>query len=299
MLRIVANSILASEVAEFLDKELHGENIVIYGPSTLDKITDHSMICLNNNESLPEEICKKMEVLILSPRDLGPTAPASFIVTPEPEVDFVQVINNYFARLVVHSIHPMAVIEQGAVVGRNVGIGAGSFIGPEVEIGDQTIIFQNVAITGKVKIGNQCVIKANSTIGSDIFDFVYTDNQWEQFPQIGKILIGNNVWIGANTTIEKGSLSDTVIDNGVKIDDLVQIGSSSFIGQNSMIAAGAVICREVKIGQKCWIAPNVSILERLKIGDYATIGLGGVVIDDVTPSTVVAGNPAQIIKKKF
>ena len=299
MLKLTTNSVLASEVAEFLGKNLHGEDLAIYKPGTIDTISNNCIIYLNKDD-LPHlaNVRNFVEVLVLSPVDLGPSAPASFIVTQNPELDFIHIINHFFSKTITPMKHPHAVVEEGAAIGRDVSLLAGCFIGPEVEIGEGSIIFQNVVITGKVKIGNNCIIKANSTIGSEIFDFVFGEKEWEQRPQIGTIWIGDNVWIGANTTIEKGSLSDTIIGNGVKIDDLVQIGSGSTIGADSIIAAGTVICTHVNIGKKCWVAPHTSILQNLKIGDGATIGLGSVVIHDLECGIVAAGNPAKQIGKK-
>ncbi len=297
MLKITSNSVLASEVAEFLGKKLQGENVVIYGPCTPDKITDRSIVYLNKKDALPHvELKKREEILVLCERDLGKGAPASYIVTSQPELDFVRVINKFFTRPLPSQIDKQAIVEEGAKVGARVNIYAGSFIGADVEIDEGTTIFQNVVITGKVKIGKNCVIKANSTVGSEIFHFVYAKDKWEQFPQVGGIVIGDNVWIGGNTTVEKGSLSDTVIEDGAKIDDLVQIGSGSVIGCDAIVAAGAVICRNVTIGGKCWIAPNASIRENITIGNESTVGLGAVVIADVKAKTVVAGNPAKLIR---
>jgi len=296
MLENSANSVLASEVAEFLGRELHGENVVVYGPTTLDNVKDRSMIYLRKDDKLPtERIAAELEILIISENELGDDAPGSYIVTSNPELDFVHVVNKFFKRITSPEIHKSAVIEDGANVGLGVSVGSGSYIGPEVEVGEYTSICQNVVIIGKVKIGQHCVIKPNSSIGSEIFNFVYGEETWEQFPQVGKIVIGDNVWVGANTTIEKGTLTDTVIHAGVKIDDLVQIGSSCVIEDDSIIAAGTVLCHDVKIGKKCWVAPNVSILQKVQIGGECTIGLGSVVLVDVLNRTIVAGNPAQPI----
>jgi len=295
-----SNSVLASEVAEYLNKKMYGEDIVVYGPSTLDNVTDRSIVYVQKGERLSVEIIRrKEEVLVLCDYDLGADGLDTYIVTPNPELDFVHVVNKFFRRAAAVEIHKKAVIEEGAKLGKDISVYSGSYIGPEVEIGDNTIVFQNVVIAGRVKIGSNCVIKPNSSIGSEIFNFVYGQERWEQFPQVGGVIIGDYVWIGANSTIEKGTLSDTVVGDGTKIDDLVQVGSSCVIGRNSIIAAGSVLCHHVNVGEKCWIAPNASILEELTIGDNSVIGLGSVVVESVPSKTVVAGNPAQPLKNKI
>lgn len=299
MQKISENSVLASEIADFLGKKLSGENVVIYGPSAPSQITDNSIFFIDDAQGFPaDKIKAKIEVLTLLTGQSRPKPTGSYIITDDPAADFIRVINKYFARKIVPFMHPSAVIESGSKLGQNVGVYAGAFIGPEVEIGDNTMILQNVVITGKVKIGKNCVVKANATIGSEIFDFAYADGAWQQFPQIGRILIADDVWIGANSTIEKGSLTDTVIERGVRIDDLVQIGNGSRIGQDSIVAAGAVICSHVEMGKKCWIAPNSTVREKTTLGEKSFVGLGSVVIADVAGGKVVAGNPAKPINGK-
>lgn len=297
MRKMISNSVLASEIADLLKKPLHGEDVVVYGPSTFNHIDDHVLVYLASKENLEvAQLADHDEVLVLTDKELGVTFKGSYIVTPEPELDFVKSVNHFFSESITPKIQSSAVIEEGAKLAANVTVMNGCFIGADVEIDSDTVIFHNAVISGKVRIGKNSIIKANSTIGSDIFHFVRgQDGGWVQFPQVGKVVIGDNVWIGANTTIEKGSLSDTIIRDGVKIDDLVQIGSSSVIEADSIVAAGAVICNDVHIGQKCWIAPNASIRENVAIKDGATVGLGAVVLHDVEAKSTVVGNPAKVI----
>ena len=151
--------------------------------------------------------------------------------------------------------------------------------------------------TGKVSIGRRCVIKANSTVGSEGFSFIFDKNKLEHFPQIGGITIGDDVWIGANSTIERAALDDTVIEEGVKVDDLVQIGHNTRIGKFSQITAGAVICGRVVLGERCWVAPKACIDNAVVVGKNALIGMGAVVLKDVPEGMVVAGVPAKVLRK--
>jgi len=300
MRKVSSNTVLSSEVAEFLKQELHGDDVVIYGPAFEDQVRMNSIIFTNDAEQLNrEQIGSFEDVLIVTNKDMGDNSPATFIVTANPQLDFARVVNHFFARPVDGGIDARATIEDGAIIGENVTIKEGAFVGSEVEIGANTVVLQNVVITGRVVVGENCVLKPNCTIGSELFDFVDMEGQWEQFPQMGEICIGKNVWVGANATIEKGSLSPTEVREGVRIDDLVQIGSSSVVGRNAIVAAGAVICRNSVLGERCWVAPNASILENLKIGNNATIGLGAVVLEDVPDDAVVAGNPAKLIRSKL
>lgn len=296
-----SNSLLASEIAEFLGKDLIGDDIVIYGPGNDKCLNDNTIIYMNKltNEKMLE-ISKKNEILTITKEieNKNQNIEISYIISENPELDFIKAIKHFFFNEINHFIHEKAIIENGAIIGKNVTIHSGSFIGSEVVIGEGSIILNNVVITGKVDIGKNCVIKSNSVIGSEIFNFVFDGKHWEQFPQIGKIIIEDNVWIGSSSTIEKGSLTDTIIQSDVRIDDLVQIGSGCRVGYKSIIAAGSVLCSNVIIENGCLIAPNVSILENLVIHSNSQIGLGSVIINNIPENVLVVGNPAKILKIK-
>ncbi|MFA6601141.1 MAG: hypothetical protein WC352_07200 [Candidatus Omnitrophota bacterium] len=297
MFKLWSNSVLASEIAEFLGKKLFGPDIAVYGPRNIDDLSDNCLICLSGGQAGDWSLInEREEVLVLSSKAPKKTVRCSTIITANPRIDFVHVIEQFFLQKIVPGIHPTAVIEKGAKIGEGAAVLANCHISSEVEVGAHTVIQQNAVISGRVKIGKHCVIKANSVIGSDVFNFVQGETEWEHFPQIGRIVIGDHVWIGAGTTVEKGAFSDTVIGEGVKIDDLVQIGHDAVIGDHSMIAAGSVLCGQVKIGKHCWVAPQASILQKRTVGDKAVVGLGAVVIENVKAGTVVVGNPAKVIK---
>ena len=299
MLKLISNSVLASEIAEFLGKEISGEDIVIYNPSNCDNIKDNTMLYIESPEIIKKvDLSGHSEILLFVKNEISGYDNIVQIVTEEPLNDFLKTIEKFFTIEIPQIIHEKATIEKGAKIGKEVKISAGCYIGADVEIGEGTVIWENSIIKGKVKIGKNCNIKSNSTIGSDVFNFVFTNDRWEQFPQIGEIMIEDDVWIGANSSVEKGTMGDTIIKKGTRVDDLVQIGSNCFIDENCLIAAGSIISRDVKIGKNCFIAPNVSIRDRVKIGDNVTIGIGAVVIKDVKPDITVAGNPAKELIKK-
>jgi len=298
MKKIITNSVIASDIAEFLGKNLVNENIVIYKPNSIDNIEDNSLVyCVEDTEIPYDNIEEKTDVLLLVKKVRKRNVSFSYILTDNPEGDFVRVINKFFTMDVSSKIDETAKIDKSCKIEENVSILKNCFIGPNVEIGKNTAIFQNVVLYGNVKIGNNCIIKANAVIGSEIFNFIKVRDKWEQFPQIGKIIIEDEVVIGANSTIERGTLKNTIIKSGVKIDDLVQVGSNCIIGKNSLLAAGSIISRDVIIGENVWIAPNVSVIDKINIGDNSIIGLGAVVIKDVLPFSTEAGNPSRIIYK--
>ena len=148
------------------------------------------------------------------------------------------------------SVGANSVIESGVVLADNVSIGAGCFIGKNVSIGRDTRLWSNISIYHEVIIGEACLIQANTVIGSDGFGYapVNEEYKWHKIPQLGRVVIGNRVEIGASTTIDRGALEDTVIKNGVILDNQIQIAHNVVVGENTAMAAYA------KKLHCCWIS---------------------------------------------
>ena len=146
---------------------------------------------------------------------------------------------------------------------------------------------------------NNVTIEHGAVIGSDGYGYSRAkDGTIEHFPHIGGVHIGDNVYIGANTCIDRGSLGDTVIGKGSKIDNLVHIAHNVIIGENVMVIANSMIAGSVNVGlNNSWIAPSASILNQKSIGEGSTVGIGAVVLKDVEAKTVVTGVPARPLKQ--
>ena len=157
--------------------------------------------------------------------------------------------------------------------------------------------YGNPVVAGGVVIGENCIVKSNTTIGSEGFKFLEMENGVVHFPPLGSIKIGDRVWIGSNCTIERPGLGATLIENDVKLDDLVHVGQNSQIQRKAQIAAGAILCRNCYIGSQAWIAPNATINSDIHVGENAVIGLGSVILKNVSPGTTVAGNPGSVLEK--
>jgi len=172
------------------------------------------------------------------------------------------------------SISDNCVISANVVIGDNVCIGSGGRIGPNSVLGDDIVIGENshivanVTITSGCRIGNDVNLHPGSVIGSDGFGYAPTENRtWCKIPQLGRVIIGNNVDIGANTTVDCGALDNTIIGNGVKIDNLVQIAHNVEIGDHSAIAGCTGIAGSTKIGKHCTFAGGVGLVGHLTIVD--------------------------------
>ena len=185
-------------------------------------------------------------------------------------------------------------VEYSAKIDQDVAIGAHCYIGPGVSIASGTVIMPNVSIYGKVTIGHNCYIKPGAVIGGSGFGFEYDEDGIPlQFPHTGEIIIGDNVYIGANATIDRATLDATIIEDNVKIDNLVHIAHNCIVGKNTLMTGCSTISGGVKVGENCWIAPNSTVYQQLKIGANSRIGMGAVVLRSVKPGVTVFGNPAS------
>ncbi len=219
------------------------------------------------------------------------------LVVDNPKLAIAKVGNEFFIEKPIPGIHPSAIINPNAQIGENVFVGANSVI-ENCIIGDNTIIDANVHIYSSVIMGNNCNIKSGAILGGMGFGFERGENgNLFRFPQIGKLIIGNYVEIGANTCIDRGALSDTIIGNYCKINNLCHIAHNNKIGKNVVITAQVNISGSNIIEEDVWIAPNASIRGWLTIGKGATIGMGAVVTKDVPAGETWVGNPARKLEK--
>ena len=214
------------------------------------------------------------------------------IFSSDPKYIFLTICSLFDNDEIIREKHPTAIIHPNAKIGINVYIGPYSII-EDCIIGDNSIINSNCSIGKGVQIGINTEIHSGAKIGMNVFGYEKNpDNKWIKYPQSGFVQIGNNVIIGANTTISNGFISNTIIDDDTIIDNLCQIGSSVCIDKNTKIAANSTICNNTKIGQRCWVAPGVTIKENIIIADDVFIGLGSVVIKNINISCKVFGVPA-------
>jgi UDP-3-O-[3-hydroxymyristoyl] glucosamine N-acyltransferase len=178
-------------------------------------------------------------------------------------------------------IHPTAVISPTAKIGRNAVIHAGVVIGDEVTIGDDALIYPNVTIYRDCHIGDRVVIHAGVVIGADGFGNAKDGDVWIKIPQIGRVIMGDDVEVGANTCIDRGALDDTVIGNGVKIDDQIMIGHNCRIGNNTAIAACAGIAGSTIIGERCLVGGAAMFSGHIEITDDVQISGGSAIIKNI------------------
>lgn len=220
----------------------------------------------------------------------------TLIVVKNPKMALAMIGNAFFVAKPDGNIHPTAVVDQEAKIGKNVTIGPYAVVG-KATIGEETIISANVRIYDDVVIGSNCFIKDGAIIGGAGFGFeVDEEGNRFRFPQLGGVVIGNHVEIGGNTCIDRGALSNTVIDDNTKIDNLCHIAHNAKIGRNVMVIACAEVSGSCEVGDNAWIGPNASVRDWRKVEANTLVGMGSVVVKNIPANEVWAGNPAKKLK---
>ncbi len=256
---------------------------------------------------------KACSAVVNEDNTLEPGENRAFIKVKNADLAMSQVLEMFAPPTPEFSIdiHPTATIDVSATIGNGTRIGAGSYIGPKVELGENVTIYPNVTIldectvgkntviwSGTVirercHIGNDCIFHPNATIGADGFGFRPDPQRGlVKIPQIGNVIIGNNVEVGANSCVDRGKFSSTVLGDGCKIDNLVQIGHNSKLGKFCIMAGNSGLAGSVTLGNGVIIGGSASIKDHTTIGDGAIVGAGSGVTGDIEAGKVMLGYPA-------
>lgn len=203
-------------------------------------------------------------VALLNPRDLPSPGVSPSAVVKSKTPASVRILEN-------------VVIGTNVSIGENVTLFPGCVVGDGVVIGDDAILYPNVVVYSDCVVGKRAVIHAGAVIGSDGFGFAKDGERWIKIPQIGRVVIGDDVEIGANTSIDRGALDDTVIGNGVKLDNQIQIAHNVSIGDHSAMAGCVGVAGSTKIGRRCTVGGAGMIVGHLELSDDVHISAGTMV----------------------
>ncbi len=290
------------DLVERLGGQLAGDpNIEVTGIAPLSDAGVSHISFLSNSKLRAQAAQSGAAALILSGADdetVGATFQGARIVTSNPYAYFARAAQ-YFAALdavrpsagidpsasvaasaAVHrSAHvaPHVTIEAGATIGADAIIGAGCFIGRDAVIGEGTELFANVTFHARCSIGARGIIHSGAVIGTDGFGFANEGGVYIKIPQTGRVVIGDDVDIGANTTIDRGALADTIIEDGVKLDNQIQIGHNCHIGAHTAMAGCVGVAGSAKIGKYCTFGGAAMVLGHLTIADRVHISSGSMV----------------------
>ena len=221
-----------------------------------------------------------------------------FIYVKNPKRALATVGNEFFVKKPKSGIHPTAVVDKEAIIAESATIGAYAVIG-KATIGEGTVVSPFVRVYDNVIIGKNCFVKEGAIIGGAGFGFERDEegNRF-RFPQIGGVRIGDYVDIGGNSCIDRGALSDTVLEDYAKVDNLCHIAHNAHIGKNAVVVACAEVSGSCTIGENTWVGPNACIRDQRSVGNNTMIGMGSVVVKNVGNDETWAGNPAKEMKSR-
>jgi UDP-3-O-[3-hydroxymyristoyl] glucosamine N-acyltransferase len=215
-----------------------------------------------------------------------------------PRLAFVQLFNKYSNAAETKEVSQYTMIHESAKVGLGCSIGPYSVIDKGCVVGDNCTIGSRVSLKNCV-VGDNCIIQTGTVIGEDGFAYErYDTNELLRFPHIGKVIISDNVEICANCSIARGSLSNTVVGNGTKLDAMVHVAHNVKIGKNCELTAGTIIGGSTTEGDSTWTGLNSTLKDNIRVGDNVIVAAGAMVIRDVENKDIVAGVPAKSIKNK-
>jgi len=216
------------------------------------------------------------------------------ILSDNARLDFSRVMTHFFDKERPAGIHPTAVIASSAKLGRDVYIGPLCSIGEKAEIDVETVVHSGVHIYGQVYIGRHVTINSGTVIGKDGWGYERNkQGRLEKIPHFGVVRIGNSVDIGANVSIDRGTLEDTVIADGCKINNATHIGHNVEIGEDTIVLPHVYLGGSSKVGSRCWIGPHTTVRNGIHIGSYVCVGMGSVITKDIPSGVTVMGAPAR------
>jgi UDP-3-O-[3-hydroxymyristoyl] glucosamine N-acyltransferase len=317
---IVIQTFTISELAAKLSGMISGDALLtISGIEQIEQAGPGQLTFVGGKKYIPLwEVSKASAALVNQDLAVEPGPGRAVIRVRNADLAMAEVLGLFEppAPIAVIGVHPNASVDPSAELGDGVSIGAGCYVGPGVKIGAGTILYPNVTVLDgtvigascilwsgvvvrdRCRIGNGTILQIGVSIGGDGFGYRPSADgrSLVKIPHIGTVEIGNGVEIGANSTVDRGKFSATVIGDGTKIDNLVQIGHNCRIGRCCVIAACTGVAGSVTMGDGVQVGGCAAIKDHVTIGSGARIGGGSGVIADVAPKQIVLGYPADDYK---
>ncbi len=217
---------------------------------------------------------------------------AQFLVPPPSPIPGTHPLASVDRAAVVSEsaqVSAHAVVGPGAKLGRSVVVGEGSVVGPGVTIGEGTRLAPRVVLMDGVRVGRRCLLHSGAVVGSDGFGFARDGAEWVKVPQLGSVVIGDDVEIGANTTIDRGTVEDTVVEDGVKLDNHVQIAHNARIGAHTIMAACSGVAGSTRVGARCLFGGAAVAVGHLTICDDVVFTFRTAVLKSITEPGTYSG----------
>lgn len=281
-----------ADVAQALGQELDNETEVrgvsassAPRPNTLSFVRQWS-------EDAAATVAGNPDTLFVVPN--GAVSGPNVVTAANPRLAYALAVRDCLRDDAEPEVAPTAAVSDGAKIGDRVSIGHFCVIEDGVEIADGAFIDHHVVLRTGVSVGERTRIGSHTSVGGPGFGFEMDDEGHPvRLGHMGGVVIGSDVEIGSHVSIAQGTIEPTVISDHAKIDDCVFIAHNVHVGKSSFVIAGAEISGSVTIGERVWISPEVTVINKVSIGDDALVGIGAVVVRDVEANTVVAGVPAK------
>ena len=309
------NPYTVSQISEMLNGELIGSTThQITSPQQLECASEGQISFIGNKKYEKLWALSKASAAIVNEDiSIEPGDNRAFIKVKNADIAMSQILELFAPNPPAFEvdIHPTAFVHPTAIIGNASKVGAGCYVGPNVKVGENTILYPNttvlddctigsnttiwsgVVVRERCYIGDYSIIHPNATIGADGFGFTPCSKRGlVKIPQIGNVVIGNGVEIGANSCVDRGKFSSTIVGDGCKIDNLVQIGHNSILGQFCIMGANSGLAGSVTLGNGVIIGGSASIKDHTTIGDGVTVGAGSGVTGDIPAGKVMLGYPA-------
>ena len=275
-------SLSLGSIVDALGGELHGDaGVVIDGLAPLETAGHQHLSFLSHPKYQKQLAASRAACVIVSPQMKDAAqARGACIVADQPYLYFARVTQLWkksLAKSTTPLVHASAVIDPDAFVHPLARIGALCVVERGARIGANTELKSRVTISEDCVIGDRCLVHSGVVIGADGFGFAPNAGAWEKIEQLAAVRIGNDVEIGANTCIDRGALQDTVIEDGVKLDNLIQIGHNVRVGKHTAMAGCAGVAGSASIGEHCTIGGGAIVLGHLEVADHVNISAASVV----------------------
>lgn len=303
------NRVEVSQIIEFLAEDLikiegNYSGAYIDNIPDSDSVMETSLDWINSSKSNKQEIAEhsSAKVLVVDPSVVYSDKMSNdwkiLLVVENPRISMAKIANNFFVNKKEPGIHPSAIVDEDAIIDASAYIGPGCVVG-RAKIGANTVLMANVTVYDDVIIGDRCLLQAGVVVGTDGLGCSRDENGvLTKFPHLGGVRMGNDIEVGANSQIAKGSFSDTIIENGCKMNGLCFIAHNCHLEENVWITGDTMLCGSVHVGKNTTIFSNVVVRDQRKIGSNVTIGMGAVVTKHIPDGETWIGSPARKMESK-
>tara|TARA_Y100000748_G_scaffold285669_1_gene268365 strand:- start:282 stop:1223 length:942 start_codon:yes stop_codon:yes gene_type:complete len=283
-------------ISEYIDSSIVGDaDLEIDNIATLDTAVEGCITFLANSKYNKLLETTKASAVIVK-EGVKTNNEITLLVCSDPYLAFAKLSKLFSDQIDFFNgtFQDNVFIHDSANLGRDVKVGPNAYIGENCNIGDKTVIYPNSTILKDVSIGQNCIVHPNSVLGSDGFGFAPENDGYKKIEQLGGLEIGDNVEIGAGCTIDRGSISNTIISDGVKLDNQIHIAHNVSLGSNSAIAACCAVAGSTKIGKNFKMGGLSGVLGHLEICDDVTVGAHTLITKNIkSPGNYIGIMPAQ------